>query len=272
MMPSAIVTSSLLVSMAAAAVSSPAPIARSGWLLAIPTCTAECLPAAALLHEYADAAPKIRGVYTIGVHASPWRLYDGDGRILTPHGLAQLMRSDPDLSLTKTIRLAASWSAGGWPEASPPLAQQLSNELRRPVEGVSGFLWWGPSGPGEVTYQTSTSFMYPYRARRGEAVMASATVALSDAVLAEAERHPTGKDFRWIGVSDDVFLIRPEVALGHFRRAAELGDSVGAYDAALILLGKGAKDGTAEARRLLEQASAAGDKPSQDLLQSLPRS
>lgn len=227
----------------------------------------DCRTAEALLALYArddDGRPE---VLTVGLQASPWRLYDGAWRIVSVDRLAGLIRG----ALTPEIRgvqLRASWTGVVPPGAERSLADQVSAALDGfPVSGAAGFLWQGPNDAHHITGQAATTVRGAvHTARPGEAVMSSAAAF----VAPEAEdRIPEAARAAFLlrrGVSEDVLGLCPSDALAQFRRAAEAGSPVAAYNAAVMLLETGER---AAALTLLDRAAAGGDAPSRTLAAGL---
>lgn len=52
----------------------------------------DCIYAGQALYEYMEAVPDSDAVFTIGLQASPWRLYDGEMRILSADDVADAVR------------------------------------------------------------------------------------------------------------------------------------------------------------------------------------
>lgn len=205
--------------------------------LTIPFCDpkadADCVPAGKAVYHYTEILD-IPGVYTIGLQTSPWRMYDGNDRILTIEELAALVRSD---RTTHTrVHLVGSWTAK-LPEGNgETLAQKLSAALDGfPVDGSDGFLWLTAKGGMRTTRQAFSMWKTGgYSVRKGDDVM----LAMVPGAMAQFEdRFAADGDARGVvraGVGHDAFMLCPDRALAAFERAAKMGSPIGAYNAALM--------------------------------------
>lgn len=52
----------------------------------------------------------IPGEFTVGIQTSPWRMYDGDDRIITVHEMAAVIRKQRTEKHLR-VRLVGSWTA-----------------------------------------------------------------------------------------------------------------------------------------------------------------
>ena len=230
--------------------------------LSIPQCDPEsagrdCVPGGKAVFDALQALD-IPGVFTIGVQTSPWRMYDGEGRILTVEDVAAVVRAQrPDSD--RRVRLVGSWTAKRPDGDGATLAQRLSVALDGfPVDGSDGFLWLGPTGAMRTTRQAFSVWKTgAYSVRAGDEVM----VALVAGSLAQFEDR-LAEDGRadgvvQAGIGNDAFMLCPERALAAFERAAEMGSAIGAYNAGLM---HAEADDGAAAITWLEKARAMGDE------------
>lgn len=56
----------------------------------------DCMYSAQAMYEYMEAMPDDDSLYSIGLQASPWRMYDGEMRILTADDIADVVRPELD--------------------------------------------------------------------------------------------------------------------------------------------------------------------------------
>lgn len=156
-----------------------APVPLDGTMVTLAECRDDsvCIDVGKLLAEYAtgDERPD---VLRIGIQCSPWRLYDGDGRILTVEALADNLRTLPGYDKVTRLELVCSWSGVQAAGAKASLAARLSAAAGKPTEGYDGFVWIGPNQQLKTTHQSFTAYPGRYRAKRGELVMASAAFAM----------------------------------------------------------------------------------------------
>lgn len=238
----------------------------------IPLCDGkDCIPSPKALHDYADAQPDQPGLFTIAMHSSPWRFYDGQDRIIAPAELAAQIREHPKFKAGPVrVVLYASWSGVAPTKGAHPLAEQLADALSAPVEGAKGFVWFNPKGDVTVTRQSFTIFPTPYKVAPGDKVMAAAVIATSPPLIAMIENARSGEGMRAVGVSWDAFSLCPVSALAAFERGAEFGDAISAYNAALMRLSRNDPGDRDKARSLLEKAAALGDEKARAKLAALP--
>ena len=196
------------------------------------------------------------GVFTIAGQTSPWRMYDGEGRILTVEEVAAAVREQRKEQAR--VLLIGSWTAVRPDGAGETLAQRLSVALDGfPVDGTDGFLWLGPDGSMRTTRQAFSVWSSgPYSVEEGEEVLAplvpGAMVQFEDRFAEEGIAAGVVE----AGIGYDVFMLCPERALAAFERAAGMGSAIGAYNAGLMHAANGSSEG---AVRWLEMAVSMGD-------------
>jgi len=239
--------------------------------LPIPLCDPEanadkCIPGHQAVYE-AMQALDIAGVFTIGAQTSPWRMYDGEDRIITVEETAAMIRKQrPDTDLR--VLLAGSWTAALPEGEGATLAQRLSTLLDGfPVDGSDGFLWMSPKGAMRTTHQAFSVWKTGwYHVARGEDVM----VALVPGAVAQFEDRfaEEGRAERVVraGVGKDVFMLCPDGALASFERAAGMGSAIGAYNAGVMHAEAGDR---AAAITWLEKAAALGDAKAAERLAAM---
>lgn len=225
-----------------------------------------CVPGSRAAYEALEAL-EIPNAFTIGVQASPWRMYDGEGRILTIEEVAvavRAQRSDED----RRVYLAGSWTAARPDGSDATLAQRLSEALDGfPVEGSDGFLWLGPDGAMRTTRQAFSVWKTgPYSVAPGEDVL----MALVPGAMAQFEdrfvQEGIAEGVVEAGIGHDVFMLCQERALAAFERAAGMGSAIGAYNAGLMHAGNGDHDA---ATAWLEKARALGEAKATTALATL---
>lgn len=216
----------------------------------------DCISGQQAAHEALNAL-KITNVFTIGAQTSPWRMYNADGRIMTMQELA----SDVRAALRedhRRIYLAGSWTATRPDGSRETLAHRLSLALEGfPVDGSDGFLWLSPKGETRTTHQAFSVWSTgTYHVARGDDVL----MALVPGSLAEFEDmfadEGNSLGVLHAGIGHDVFMLCPEGALRAFERAANLGNPIGAYNAALMHSEAGNRTA---AIQWMEQAAVMGD-------------
>lgn len=209
----------------------------------------------------------IAGAYTVGVQTSPWRMYDGEGRIMTVEDAAAAIR--PGLAdKHRRVYLVGSWTATRPDGDEATLAKRLSDALDGyPVDGSDGFLWLSPAGDMRTTRQAFTAWKTgPYSVRRGDDVL----MALVPGSLAQFEdrfaEDGIAEGVVQAGIGHDVFMLCPESALAAFERAADMGNAIGAYNAGLMHAEQGQDDA---AITWLERAAALGEAKATTVLAKL---
>jgi len=239
----------------------------------ITTCdphAAGCKPAAELVYEYTKSIPDDPRLFTIALHASPWRLYDAEMRIITIEELATTIRAKKGPDVEKVV-LFGSWTDVAPARGGKSLARKLSDALGGfPVGGMDGFLWIAKDGSARTTHQAFTVKQSGiYRAMEGDEVMESLAVGwvaeLEDRLV---EKHDADNLMR-AGAAWDIFHLCPEHALKTFETAAKLSNSIAAYNAALMRLERNADGDVKAATALLSQAAEAGDAKAQLRLRKL---
>lgn len=238
----------------------------------VPTCSPQqdpenCIYAGKALYQYMDALPDSDDVLTIGLHASPWRVYDGDMRILTIDELATSSRNSLN-GKVKRVELIGSWTGVSPAPGTPSLAQRLSDALGGiPVTGEDGFLWLSKDGSRRATRQAFTlregggSYFLP----KDQELL----VSLAAGWFAQAEDVLPDDDANLqmlAAAGKDIFLLCPDDALVGFEHAAGIGSAIAAYNAAIMRLERGGTGDRTAALALLEQAAVLGDEKSKALL------
>lgn len=173
----------------------------------------------------------------------------------------------------RRVVLVGSWTGVAPDTATPSLARQLSRALGGfPVDGLDGFLWLKPDGSIRTTRQAFTirNGSGYYGVREDEDVMAAMTQGWTMGI---EERIAEKKDAGLLmqaGVSWEMLGLCPERAIEVLQQAAELGDPVAAYNAAVLLRERGHDGDAATATALLRRAADLGDKPSAQMLATPP--
>ena len=248
------------------------PTTKLEGTLSIPYCDPQadadkCVPGGEAVFNALEALD-IPGEFTVGIQTSPWRMYDGDDRIITVDEIAAVIRkqrTEKHLS----VRLVGSWTAALPEGEGATLEQRLSASLEGfPVDGSDGFLWLSPKGAMRTTHQAfSVSKTGWYHVARGEDVM----VALVPGALAQFEdqfaEEGRAEGVVRAGVGKDAFMLCPDGALASFERAAGMGSAIGAYNAGVMHAEAGDRDA---AIKWLEQAAALGDTKAAERLAAMP--
>jgi hypothetical protein len=271
----ALVLSSMAVSFAVGAADCSHKLPVSGGV-GVPRCDParqHCLPAHEAFNAYLQKAADDRSTFYLMAHASPWRFYDGDLRIRSVEEMAELIRGPLAEQGAKRVVIRASWS-GVRPEPEvQSLAERLAASLTGvKVEGADGFLWIGKDGQWRTTHQAFTaSSGGRYEVAEGDDVMVSLIVGWLAGHAGEFVAQRNARAVTAAGAAWDIFGLCPRQAYQLFETAAQMGDALGAYNAASILLEKGGEADIAAARAFLTQASGAGDALATARLQKLPR-
>jgi TPR repeat protein len=247
-------------------------------VVSLDQCTAgeSCVSAAEALFQYSTkerAADDDSTTLNLSLHASPWRLYDMEKRIITIEEVAEMVK--PFIAKgAKRIVLKASWTGVSPDRGEKSLATKLSEALGGfPVEGFDGFLWIAEDGSTRTTHQATTLFQGggPYKIRPGSEVMVSMVAGwpapLEDIFL----RNKDADGIKDAGAGWDIFFLCPDRALQAFEAAARYANPIAAYNAALIRLERKSKGDLKAAAELLSQAANAGDKKAQERLKILRR-
>lgn len=260
-----------LLSPAALACESDHHLALSG-TVTVETCPQEsddCVYAGNVLQPYFAAAPDDPTVMGVGLQSSPWRLYDGDMRILTVEELAGMVRANRDATETR-VELIGSWTGVSPSPGVPSLADRLSRALDGfPVRGEDGFLWVKADGSRRTTRQAYTARQGAgtyYLPKGGEVLAALAggwPAYVEDRIPDDQPELLMRAAAGW-----DVFFLCPDKALAGFERAAAKGSAIAAYNAALMRLERGREGDRVAALALLERGVALGDAKSKARLEA----
>ncbi|UHQ21868.1 hypothetical protein LVB77_14460 [Lysobacter sp. 5GHs7-4] len=223
----------------------------------------DCVYASQAVYEYMEAVPDSDALFTIGLQASPWRLYDGDMRILTIDEIADAVRPKLDGKVER-VELIASWSGVSPEPGVPSLADQVSKALNGfPVKGEDGFLWLAKDGTRRTTRQAFTvregagSYFVPKGSEVLVPLAAGWPAYVQDQVAEDDADMLTRAAAGW-----DVFFLCPDKALAGFEHAAAKGSAIAAYNAALMRLERRSEADRAAALALLERGAALGDEKS----------
>jgi len=233
--------------------------------------TPGCQPAMKALHDYMDASDDSPERLTIGLQASPWRMYDGESRILRIEDMVPKIRPllKPEV---KVVELQGSWTGVAPGPGGKSLAQRLSLALGGfRVTGMDGFMWVKPDGSLHSTRQSFTvrEGSGPYGVPAGGEIMASlAYGALSD-MQSDFETRGDAFGVLAAAVGWDVYYLCPDKALDTFEVAAKMGNAIAAYNAAVIRLERKHPGDRDAAMKLLERGAALDDAKSAALLGTL---
>lgn len=238
--------------------------------VSVTTCTPRedspnCVFSANALHDYLEAIPDSEANFTIALHASPWRMYDGQWRILTPEELATAVRAQRDAKV-KQVELVGSWTGVSPGPGEASLAQRVSKALDGfPVKGEDGFLWLSKDGKRRTTRQAYTmrqgagSYFLPEGADLFVSLAGGWPAYVQDEIDDTDPALLTQAAAGW-----DIMFLCPDRALAGFERAAAKGSAIAAYNAALMRLERGDQGDRAAALSLLERGAALGDAKSQE--------
>ncbi|RDZ27886.1 hypothetical protein [Lysobacter silvisoli] len=229
----------------------------------------DCVASTSALYEYMEAVADDDEVITIGLHASPWRMYDGEMRVLTADDLANAIKPKLD-GKPQRVELIASWTGVSPAPGLPSLADRVSKALGGfPVKGEDGFLWLAKDGSRRTTRQAYTvregagSYSLPRGAEVFTALVAGWPAFVQDQISADEPDLLMRAAAGW-----DILFLCPDKALAGFELAADKGSAIAAYNAALMRLERGAKGDRAAALALLERGAALGDGKSRARLSS----
>lgn len=224
--------------------------------------SSDCVYSGQAVFEYMEAVPDPETVFTIGLQTSPWRMYDGQMRILAVEDVAEVIR--PELSKLERVELIGSWTGVPPEPGAPSLADRVSKALGGfPVRGEDGFLWLAQDGSRRTTRQAFTvregagSYYLPKGAEVFVPLAAGWPAFVQDQIPegdADLLMHAAAG---W-----DVFFLCPDKALAGFEHAAAKGSAIAAYNAALMRLERGADGDRDAALALLERGVALGDAKS----------
>lgn len=229
-----------------------------------------CVPAERALHAYMEKISDGGSSLPIGVHASPWRFYDPDYRIVTVEELADRVR--PALSKgAKRVVLYVSWSSVRPGKGTRSLAERLSEALGGfPVQGFDGFLWLRADGKTRTTRQAKIIRSGgAYQVQEGDEIMASMVAGYPLYFTDKLVASGNGAMINIVAAAWDILGLCPDNALNYFDKAAEAGYPIGAYNAALMRIERGKADDLATAERLLRKASDSGDDKARSRLATL---
>ncbi len=234
--------------------------------LSVATCfpkrDSNCVASAKALHEYMEAVPDSDEVFTIGLQASPWRMYDGEMRILTVEDVADAVK--PQLAKLERVELVASWTGVSPAPGLPSQAERISKALGGlPVKGEDGFLWLAKDGTRRTTRQAFTvrEGAGPYSLPEGTEVF----VPLVAGWPAHVQEQIPEEDANLLTLAAagwDIFFLCPDRALDGFEKAAAKGSAIAAYNAALMRLERGSDGDRVVALDLLERGASLGDAKS----------
>jgi len=204
------------------------------------------------------------------IHASPWRFYDADSRIVSVAALADNMRPwiHPGV---KRINLVASWSGVRPEPGTPSLAEQLSVALGgTPVTGADGFLWINRYGRMRTTRQMATTVQGTgYTVPEGGEVFVSLAVGWRAHQTTYYANQRDAESLLKAGVGWDLYMLCPDQALEAFEYAAQLGQPIAAFNAAMMRLDRSQPGDIEAARALLSKAADAGDEKARKRLEAL---
>lgn len=233
--------------------------------------TKNCVPGAKALYTYMGKTKDDPSVVSVSLHASPWRFYDPEMRILSVEDVAELLRSHLKKGV-KRIHLAASWTGVAPAPGQKSLAQRLSEQLKGfPVEGEDGFLWISKDGATRTTRQafTVTRGGRPYGVKDGDEVMVSFVAGwpatFEDAFVKEQNADGVMR----AGAGWDIFFLCPDRALQSFEEAARMSNPIAAYNAAMLRLERGDTGDLEAANALLRRAAEIGDSKAVSKLKTL---
>jgi hypothetical protein len=240
--------------------------------VSVKTChkeSADCIYAGQALYDYMETVPDRDEVLTIGLQTSPWRMYDGEMRILTVEDTAEAVRAKLNGKL-KRVELIGSWTGVSPEPGKSSLADRVSKALGGfPVRGEDGFLWMAQDGSRHTTRQAFTvrdgagSYFLP----KGSEVLVSLVAGWPAYVVDQIPEDDADMLMR-AAAGFDVFLLCPDRALAGFERAAAKGSAIAAYNAAVMRLERAAKGDREAGLALLERGMALGDAKSRVRLEA----
>lgn len=235
--------------------------------LSVTTCSpkrdSNCVASGQALYEYMEAVPDSDEVFTIGLQANPWRMYDGEMRILTVEDVADSIRQKLE-GKVKRVELIGSWTGVSPEPGVPSQAERISKALGGlPVKGEDGFLWLAKDGTRRTTRQAFTvregagSYSLPEGAEVFVPLVAGWPAYVQEQIPEDDANLLTLAAAGW-----DIFFLCPDKALDGFETAAAKGSAIAAYNAALMRLERGDDGDRAAAISLLERGAALGDAKS----------
>ncbi|MFZ6748852.1 hypothetical protein [Undibacterium sp. Ren11W] len=234
-----------------------------------------CVRAAEALFKYAGMKTEENQDPTtlvVFMHASPWRFYDKENRIVSIEDIAKMVRPDIKGKVNRII-LKASWSGVPPAHGEKSLASKLSEALGGfPVEGADGFLWIAEDGSTRTSHQAFTVFIGElYKIPAGRELFISMVVGWPASYEEAFLRDKNSEGINAAGEAWDTFYLCPERALRAFETAARYDNPIAAYNAALIRLERKSKGDLKAATALLSQAAKAGDQKAQTRLAMLSK-
>ena len=228
-----------------------------------PQMSSDCVNAAQALYEYAKAMPDDDALLSISMQANPWRMYDGQMRILTVDDLVDTIQPMLDGKVER-VELIGSWTGVSPGPGVPSLAERVSKALNGfAVTGEDGFLWLSQDGGRRATRQAFTihAGAGPYFLPDGADVLVPLVAGWPVSVLEQIADDDPEMLMR-AAAGWDVFYLCPDKALAGFEHAAAKGSAIAAYNAAIMRLERDAGGDRDAAIRLLERAMELGDDKS----------
>lgn len=225
--------------------------------------SADCVYSGQALYEYMEAVPDSDAQFTIGLQASPWRMYDAEMRIISVEDVADVVRPKLDGKLER-VELVGSWTGVSPEPGVPSLAERVSKRLNGfPVKGEDGFLWLAKDGSRRTTRQafTTREGAGSYFLKRGSEVFVS-LVAGWPAFVQDQIAEDDPDMLARAAAGWDIFFLCPDQALAGFEHAAAKGSAIAAYNAAIMHLDRGTDADRAAALALVERGAALGDAKS----------
>jgi hypothetical protein len=224
----------------------------------------DCVYSGKALHDYLEAIPDTDALFSVGLQSSPWRMYDGEMRILTVEDLVSAIRPKLGEKGWDAVELIGSWTGAAPSPGVPSLADRVSKALDGfPVRGEDGFLWLAPDGKRRTTYQAFTLFegAGAYHIPKGGEVLAPLAAGWP-AFVEDRIPQDDAELLMRAAAGWDVFFLCPDKALAGFEHAASKGSAIAAYNAALMRLERNADGDRPAALALLERGAALGDAKS----------
>ena len=225
-----------------------------------PQHSSDCVFASEAVYDYMEAVPDPESIFTIGLQTSPWRMYDGDMRILAIEELAATVRPKLD-GKVEHVALIGSWTGVAPAPGVPSLAERVSKALGGfPVRGEDGFLWLAQDGSRRTSRQAFTlregagSYFLP----KGSEVLVSLAGGWP-AFVQDLIPEDDAELLMRAAAGWDVFFLCPDKALAGFEHAAKQGSAIAAYNAAVMRLERDGDGDRVAALALLERGVALGD-------------